>query len=343
VTIRHPPKRLSDTPSGRAEHAIQTANAVSQLITGKQDLNANLTSIAGLDLTGHAGDVVTVVAGEDGFELAAGGGGGGGTTTNALTINNGGAGAASGATFNGSAAVTISYNTVGAAAASHTHASGDVTGLAAIATSGSASDLSAGTVAAARMPALTGDITTSAGAVATTLATVNADVGSFGSASAIPVITVNAKGLVTAVSTATPSGGTTDFQAADLVITSNNVFQDTDLAIALTAGSYAIESFYTADSNATPDMEVQFTYTGTVTDVAMIRYAARGSTTSAVEYEALPAAYTLDATDHYSVHMHGQITVSDSGTFKVQARQITSSATSVTFKKASWLRLTRLA
>jgi hypothetical protein len=45
-----------------------------------------------------------------------GGGGGGGTTTNALTINNSGSGDASGATFNGSAAVTISYNTVGAQA-----------------------------------------------------------------------------------------------------------------------------------------------------------------------------------------------------------------------------------
>src|SRR5690348_4323308 len=40
--------------------------------------------------------------------------GGAGTTTNALTFNNGGAGAASGSTFNGSAAVTISYNTIGA-------------------------------------------------------------------------------------------------------------------------------------------------------------------------------------------------------------------------------------
>jgi hypothetical protein len=39
-----------------------------------------------------------------------------------------------------------------------------------IATSGSASDLSAGTVPAARMPALTGDVTTVAGAVATTIA-----------------------------------------------------------------------------------------------------------------------------------------------------------------------------
>lgn len=42
-------------------------------------------------------------------------------TTNALTFNNGGAGSASGATFNGSAAQTISYNTIGAAASSHSH------------------------------------------------------------------------------------------------------------------------------------------------------------------------------------------------------------------------------
>ncbi len=65
-----------------------------------------------------------------------------------------------------------------------------------------ATNLTAGTLAAARMPALTGDITTSAGAVATTLATVNSNVGSFGSTSAVPIITVNAKGLITAVSTA---------------------------------------------------------------------------------------------------------------------------------------------
>jgi len=42
--------------------------------------------------------------------------GGGGTTTNSLTMNNGGSGDASGTTFNGSAARTISYNTIGAAA-----------------------------------------------------------------------------------------------------------------------------------------------------------------------------------------------------------------------------------
>lgn len=47
---------------------------------------------------------------------------------------------------------------------------GDVSGLAAVASSGSASDLSAGSLPAARMPALTGDVTTSSGAVATTIA-----------------------------------------------------------------------------------------------------------------------------------------------------------------------------
>ena len=39
---------------------------------------------------------------------------GSGTTTNALTMNNSGSGAASGTTFNGASAVTISYNTIGA-------------------------------------------------------------------------------------------------------------------------------------------------------------------------------------------------------------------------------------
>lgn len=75
---------------------------------------------------------------------------------------------------------------------------------------GSASNLNSGTLLAARMPALTGDITTSAGAVATTLATVNTVTpGTFGSATATPVITVNGKGLTTASAqtTITPAVG----------------------------------------------------------------------------------------------------------------------------------------
>lgn len=44
-----------------------------------------------------------------------------GSNLNSVTFNNGGAGAVSGSTYNGSAALTVSYNTVGAAASGHTH------------------------------------------------------------------------------------------------------------------------------------------------------------------------------------------------------------------------------
>lgn len=63
-------------------------------------------------------------------------------------------------------------------------------------------DLS-GTLQAAQEPAHTGDVTNSAGSLALTLATVNSDVGTWGSATQVPQIVVNAKGLATAVSNVT--------------------------------------------------------------------------------------------------------------------------------------------
>jgi hypothetical protein len=74
---------------------------------------------------------------------------------------------------------------------------------------------SAATLTTARTIAITGDLAYTSGSFngsanvtgTGTLATVNSNVGSFGSSTSIPVVTVNAKGLVTAVSTATVSGG----------------------------------------------------------------------------------------------------------------------------------------
>jgi hypothetical protein len=57
------------------------------------------------------------------------------------------------------------------------------------------------------IPNLSGDIT-SVNTV-TTLATVNSNVGTFGSGGAIPSITVNAKGLITGVTTTAVTSGTT--------------------------------------------------------------------------------------------------------------------------------------
>jgi hypothetical protein len=55
------------------------------------------------------------------------------------------------------------------------------------------------------IPNLTGDI--SSVNTTTTLATVNSNVGTFGGTGAIPVVTVNGKGLVTEVSTVSPNNG----------------------------------------------------------------------------------------------------------------------------------------
>lgn len=57
-----------------------------------------------------------------------------------------------------------------------------------------------GSLACSQTPALTGDITTSAGACATTLATVNANVGTFGSATQSASVTLDGKGRATAAS-----------------------------------------------------------------------------------------------------------------------------------------------
>ena len=93
---------------------------------------------------------------------------------------------------------------------------------------------SASSITASQLPALTGDITTSAGAVATTLATVNSNVGSFTNAS----ITVNAKGLVTAASSGAAGAtlGANTFTGAQTMSVSGSASTS---AILLSGSAYA--------------------------------------------------------------------------------------------------------
>lgn len=102
--------------------------------------------------------------------------GGGGTTTNAATFNNSGSGAASGTTFDGSVARTISYNTIGAPSVSGANATGtwgiSISGNAATATSATtASSATSATTATNLAGGAANRIAYQSGAGATTFAT----------------------------------------------------------------------------------------------------------------------------------------------------------------------------
>lgn len=83
-----------------------------------------------------------------------------------------------------------------------------------------------------RAIAMTGDLTWNSGSfngsanvtAAGTLATVNGNVGTFGSDSLIPVVTVNAKGLITGISTVAAAGGAGAFNIGKTLAISGNQF-----------------------------------------------------------------------------------------------------------------------
>ncbi len=70
-----------------------------------------------------------------------------------------------------------------------------------------ASEINGGVLSGARLPALSGDVSTSAGTTTTTLATVNSTPGAYGDATHAVQLTVDAKGRITAVSQVGITGG----------------------------------------------------------------------------------------------------------------------------------------
>jgi hypothetical protein len=103
-----------------------------------------------------------------------------------------------------------------------------------------AGNISQGTLPAGRLPAFSGDITTPSGSSVSTLATVNSNVGSFGSGTQVGTFTVNAKGLITAT-------GNTSIAIPESAVTSLS----SDLSARLLAASNLsdIGSASTARSN----------------------------------------------------------------------------------------------
>jgi hypothetical protein len=134
-------QRLFNTAFQNSQSILKTANAASVTATwgsiggtltnqadlksaldGKQPLDGDLTAISALTGTNtiyyrSAAAIWSAVTIGTGLTFTGGtlaaSGGSGGTTTNAVTFNSSG-GASAGATFNGSAAITVDYSTVGA-------------------------------------------------------------------------------------------------------------------------------------------------------------------------------------------------------------------------------------
>lgn len=166
----------SSTPSGAALTRVDDTNVTLTLGGSPTLALLNATSIT----VGWTG---TLAASRGGTGISSLGTG----VATALGINIGSAGAF--VTFNG---------------ALGTPSSGTATNLTGLPTTGLT-----GTLQAAQEPAHTGDVTNSAGSLALTLATVNSNVGTFGSATQASQVTVNGKGLVTAAAnvTVTPALG----------------------------------------------------------------------------------------------------------------------------------------
>ena len=173
-----------------------TSSAASNTVTVNLDNNISLTSVV-------ASGVITATSGFSGnltgeVNAAAFDTNASGVVVTGVTTSS--SGFVGNVTGNLSGNVTGNINSSGVSTftslnATNINASGIVT-----ATSGFVGNLTGTATSTTNIPNLSGDIT-SANTV-TTLATVNSNVGSFGSQTLIPVVTVNAKGLVTSVTTA---------------------------------------------------------------------------------------------------------------------------------------------
>jgi hypothetical protein len=135
-------------------------------------------------------------------------------------------------------------------------------------TSLNASNITSGTLAAARMPALTGDVTTTTGSVATALANTGVIPGPYSAAN----ITVDSKGRVIAASNGTAGPGSSNYvfgvSSTFQSLLTPNMFQDATFDLDLQNNGW-IHSSGTAN------------YTATQSGLYLIEYTAKAMTTGA--------------------------------------------------------------
>ena len=113
-----------------------------------------------------------------------------------------------------------------------------------------ADNLTSGTVPAARMPALTGDVTSSVGTVATTLAASGVSAGTYGDSTHVPQVTVDEKGRVTAASNVALQS-TSAFNASGYRSTNQTLTHNTLTAISFDTEHYDNGGLADFGTNAT--------------------------------------------------------------------------------------------